>query len=55
MHEIPHGEEFYFQWHLTERCNRACKHCYQNGISPELPLSTLLEVLDKIEELSSKS
>lgn len=22
---------FAFQWHLTDRCNRRCKHCYQQG------------------------
>jgi radical SAM protein with 4Fe4S-binding SPASM domain len=54
MHEIPHGEEFYFQWHLTERCNRACKHCYQDRISPELPISALLDIVDKMEEAVQK-
>jgi len=23
--------EFFFQWHLTERCNLRCTHCYQEG------------------------
>ncbi len=23
--------EFYFQWHLTERCNRRCRHCYHTS------------------------
>jgi radical SAM protein with 4Fe4S-binding SPASM domain len=23
--------EFFFQWHLTERCNLKCRHCYQEG------------------------
>jgi MoaA/NifB/PqqE/SkfB family radical SAM enzyme len=31
MQELTIDEEFYFQWHLTERCNRACRHCYQDG------------------------
>jgi len=22
---------FGFQWHLTDRCNRRCRHCYQSG------------------------
>lgn len=22
--------DFFFQWHLTERCNLRCKHCYQH-------------------------
>ncbi len=26
--------EFFFQWHLTERCNLRCRHCYQGGIAP---------------------
>jgi len=30
---IRDGNEFDFfvQWHLTERCNLACSHCYQEG------------------------
>jgi AdoMet-dependent heme synthase len=23
--------EFFIQWHLTERCNLRCQHCYQGG------------------------
>jgi AdoMet-dependent heme synthase len=23
--------DFFIQWHLTERCNLACAHCYQEG------------------------
>lgn len=23
--------EFFLQWHLTERCNLRCSHCYQSG------------------------
>lgn len=23
--------EFFLQWHLTERCNLSCQHCYQSG------------------------
>jgi AdoMet-dependent heme synthase len=25
--------DFFFQWHLTERCNLRCLHCYQEGTS----------------------
>ncbi len=50
MKEIRVGQEFYFQWHLTERCNRSCAHCYQsNETLPELPLSDLLRIVDLIE------
>jgi MoaA/NifB/PqqE/SkfB family radical SAM enzyme len=24
-------KDFFFQWHLTGRCNLACSHCYQEG------------------------
>lgn len=26
--------EFFIQWHLTERCNLRCRHCYQGGVTP---------------------
>lgn len=26
----PSQETFVLQWHLTEKCNLRCKHCYQN-------------------------
>lgn len=39
------------QWHVTERCNLRCAHCYQEDSSaPELPLTRLLDILDRIEE-----
>lgn len=48
-------DEFYFQWHLTERCNRACRHCYQNrNPLPELPLSDLLVIFERMEEALAK-
>jgi len=48
-------EEFYFQWHVTERCNRACRHCYQNGnSSAELELPDLLTIVDRMEEAVRK-
>jgi MoaA/NifB/PqqE/SkfB family radical SAM enzyme len=27
--------EFFIQWHLTERCNLRCRHCYQGERSTE--------------------
>ncbi len=27
------SKEFYFQWHITNLCNRACRHCYQSDFS----------------------
>jgi len=47
-------EEFYFQWHITERCNRICKHCYQNGRpTDELSIDKLLKIAGKIDEASA--
>ena len=44
-------QEFYFQWHITERCNRRCDHCYQASYSAsgELSDSELLEVAGRLE------
>ncbi len=28
--------DFFVQFHLTERCNLACRHCYQSGIVSEM-------------------
>jgi MoaA/NifB/PqqE/SkfB family radical SAM enzyme len=53
--ELSAYEEFYFQWHITERCNRSCTHCYQNGRpAAELPLDKLLEIAGKMDEASAK-
>jgi radical SAM protein with 4Fe4S-binding SPASM domain len=40
------------QWHITERCNLRCTHCYQ-GIepSPELAFSSLLGILGQYKAL----
>lgn len=45
-------DEFYFQWHITERCNFYCSHCYQDlhNLSEELPLSDLIETADKVQQ-----
>jgi len=49
--ELNPLDEFYFQWHITERCNKHCRHCYQNGHPTEdLPLAKLGLVLDRMEE-----
>ena len=44
-------DEFYFQWHITERCNKHCIHCYQSSHpSTELPLADLKLILDRLDE-----
>jgi radical SAM protein with 4Fe4S-binding SPASM domain len=40
------------QWHITERCNRRCLHCYQEGPPrTELPFKDLLRILGQFTEL----
>jgi len=40
------------QWHVTERCNLRCAHCYQEGsFHDELPFDSLLDVLGQYLEL----
>ncbi len=43
--------EFYFQWHITERCNRRCHHCYHVSYEShgELDDQQLFEVADRLE------
>lgn len=38
-------QNFSLQWHLTERCNWRCKHCYQGEVlPPELSLDNLFAI-----------
>lgn len=44
--------DFFIQWHLTEKCNLKCRHCYQSGRSgAELTLHRIRQVLDEISEM----
>jgi len=43
---------FYLQWHITERCNLKCKHCYLKKYTEEGELETLKEDFLKIEQLA---
>lgn len=39
--------EMILQWHITERCNLACAHCYQDGRPmPELGYGDMLDVFN---------
>lgn len=44
------NRDFYFQWHLTDRCNLRCKHCYQEDYTPssELDLDELKNIADEM-------
>lgn len=48
MHNFK-PKSFHFQWHITERCNLRCKHCYFNEklIKEELPNGSLFPIFDK--------
>jgi len=35
---------FSLQWHITERCNWNCSHCYRNGNYNELPIDQLYQI-----------
>lgn len=44
--------DFLIQWHLTERCNLRCSHCYQTGRSPEeLGTDEALDLIDEAREM----
>ncbi len=46
--------EFIIQWHLTEKCNWDCKHCYQDARDPnELSFRQLQTVFIKVVEFFS--
>ncbi|OPY83371.1 MAG: Antilisterial bacteriocin subtilosin biosynthesis protein AlbA [Syntrophorhabdus sp. PtaU1.Bin153] len=44
--------EFFVQWHLTERCNLRCRHCYQTGKrTEEMTLHEVKGVVGDISDL----
>src|SRR5574340_1196045 len=44
--------EFFVQFHLTERCNLRCTHCYQSQTLPEeLSLPEIKSVIDEVSEM----
>lgn len=48
-------EKFIMQWHLSEKCNLKCLHCYQENHKPiELKYSDLEEIYKQYKELLSK-
>lgn len=47
---------FNFQWHITDRCNLRCHHCYQSEYSQGATLDFLLSIAEKIiTELKSRN
>lgn len=46
---------FILQWHITERCNWRCKHCYQESYTtPEMSLEMLGKALNQYVNLVKK-
>ena len=44
--------DFFIQWHLTERCNLHCRHCYQSRKKPpEMSSRELKQEIDGVREL----
>jgi radical SAM protein with 4Fe4S-binding SPASM domain len=43
-------QNFYFQWHITNKCNLRCSHCYQDSYTDEsdFSLEDLKKIADKI-------
>ena len=45
-------KEFFVQWHLTERCNLVCRHCYQSGNgTTEMDASAIRETAEEVAEM----
>ncbi|MCM8760270.1 MAG: radical SAM protein [Candidatus Omnitrophica bacterium] len=47
---------FHIQWHITDRCNLRCLHCYQDSFSSKsaLPVSSLAKVFSNIVSFVEK-
>ncbi len=39
------NEPFFLQWHLTDRCNLSCRHCYRDEQKEDLSLAELRNIL----------
>ncbi len=49
MQELTIDEEFYIQWHITEKCNLRCLHCYQESyLSKDLEWTELERIANTI-------
>ncbi|HUV52794.1 MAG TPA: radical SAM protein [Dehalococcoidia bacterium] len=42
--------DFFIQFHLTERCNLKCRHCYQSGRVLEMNYREICRAIDNIKE-----
>ncbi len=44
MQDTPY--DFFIQWHLTDRCNLKCRHCYQQTATAEMSYEQICQGLD---------
>ncbi len=48
-------DKFYFQWHITNRCNNRCKHCYQELYEPiEVNLEAVKYIISDVNDFCEK-
>ncbi|MEW5820352.1 MAG: radical SAM protein [Cyanobacteriota bacterium] len=45
------NEPFFLQWHITDKCNLKCKHCYRDDIKKDLEYNDMLDVLAQFKLL----
>lgn len=50
---LPKPHRFHIQWHITDRCNWNCKHCYQEGeyLGKELDTEGMFHVLNQYVDI----
>ena len=48
--EYAAAEVFTLQWHLTQRCDLHCRHCYDRSERAPFPLDRALTLLDELAE-----
>jgi MoaA/NifB/PqqE/SkfB family radical SAM enzyme len=41
--------EFFVQWHLTERCNLRCRHCYQGIVAAEMSKEEIYQAIRNVQ------
>jgi len=44
-------ESFFLQWHITDRCNLACRHCYRDAAKADLDFVQLINVFKNFQRL----
>jgi radical SAM protein with 4Fe4S-binding SPASM domain len=56
VEDVHVNDEFYFQWHITERCNQRCVHCYHENYNreKELDRKQLLDAAEKMLTAAAK-